>query len=53
MTTAALLAGCERGLRFGTLQATEAGLPVYERMGFTAVAKFQIFTLPPLADDER
>ena len=46
MTAAALQAGRERGLRFGTLQATEAGLPVYERMGFTPVTEFQIFMLP-------
>jgi GNAT superfamily N-acetyltransferase len=48
MTAAALSPGRERGLRFGTLQASEMGKPVYERMGFTTVAEFQIFALPPL-----
>jgi GNAT superfamily N-acetyltransferase len=53
MSAAGLLAGRERGLRFGTLQATEAGVPLYQRMGFEAVADFQIFELPQLTVDDR
>jgi GNAT superfamily N-acetyltransferase len=49
MTAAALRAGRERGRRTGTLQATAMGEPVYLRMGFQVVAKYQIFSLPPVS----
>ncbi len=46
LTSAALRVGQERGLRVGTLQASEMGEPVYLRMGFETVAKYQLFQLP-------
>jgi GNAT superfamily N-acetyltransferase len=45
LTDAALRAGRERGLRVGTLQATRAGRPVYQRMGFEIVTRYRLFTL--------
>ncbi|MDO0939072.1 GNAT family N-acetyltransferase [Streptomyces sp. DG2A-72] len=46
LTSAALRVGQERGLRVGTLQGSEMGEPVYLRMGFETVAKYQLFQLP-------
>lgn len=46
LTSAALRAGRERGLRVGTLQASELGESVYRRMGFATVAEYQLFQLP-------
>lgn len=46
MTAAALNAGRDRGLRVGTLQATGAGRPVYDRMGFTVVGRYDLYTFP-------
>lgn len=45
ITAAALRAGRDRGLRIGTLQATELGLPVYDRMGFEALGQYELFQL--------
>jgi GNAT superfamily N-acetyltransferase len=45
LTTAALRAGQDRGLRVGTLQATAMGARVYERMGFSQVSEYRLFTL--------
>lgn len=44
MTIQALREADERGYRFGVLQATSMGLPVYERLGFRAYSKFEIYT---------
>lgn len=46
LTAAALLAGRDRGLRTGILQATHDGVPVYRRMGFTTVGEYRLMTLP-------
>jgi ribosomal protein S18 acetylase RimI-like enzyme len=46
MTAAALLAGRDRGLRTGILQATHDGEPVYRRMGFTTVGEYRLMQLP-------
>ena len=46
MTAAALLAGRDRGLRTGILQATPDGEPVYRRMGFTTVGEYRLMQLP-------
>lgn len=46
LTAAALRAGRERGLRIGTLQATGAGAPVYQRMGFEKVSEYHMFQTP-------
>ncbi|MFE9728586.1 GNAT family N-acetyltransferase [Streptomyces sp. NPDC005794] len=43
LTTAALNAGREQGLRTGTLQASSLGAPVYERMGFEEVTRYRLF----------
>jgi ribosomal protein S18 acetylase RimI-like enzyme len=37
LTVAALLAGRERGLKIGSLQAGSLGEPVYRRIGFETV----------------
>lgn len=41
LTAAALIAGRERGLRVGTLQASRLGQPVYRAMGFETVGELQ------------
>ncbi|MFD9053214.1 GNAT family N-acetyltransferase [Streptomyces zaomyceticus] len=46
LTTAALRAGQERGLRVGTLQASPLGASVYRRMGFENVATYDLFQIP-------
>ena len=46
LTAAALLAGRDRGLRTGILQATPDGVPVYRRMGFTTVGEYRLMTMP-------
>ncbi|MGL5818889.1 MAG: GNAT family N-acetyltransferase [Phycicoccus sp.] len=46
VTAAALAEGRRRGLRVGTLQATAAGHPVYQRMGFADLAVFHLHALP-------
>ncbi|MFF3488226.1 GNAT family N-acetyltransferase [Streptomyces sp. NPDC002701] len=46
LTAAALEAGRQRGLRIGTLQASEIGASVYARMGFKQVAEYQLFQPP-------
>jgi GNAT superfamily N-acetyltransferase len=43
LTWAALEAGLERGCRLGSLQASEMGRPVYERMGFEQTASYTNF----------
>jgi ribosomal protein S18 acetylase RimI-like enzyme len=46
VTTAALRAGRDRGLRVGTLQASSMGAPVYAHMGFQTVAEYHLFRFP-------
>jgi ribosomal protein S18 acetylase RimI-like enzyme len=46
LTAAALLAGRDRALRTGILQATAEGEPVYRRMGFTTVGEYRLMKLP-------
>ncbi|WP_444546218.1 GNAT family N-acetyltransferase [Streptomyces spiralis] len=48
LTSAALRAGRERGLRTGTLQASNQGAGVYRRMGFQMIDQYELFQLPPL-----
>ncbi len=48
LTSAALRAGRERGLRVGTLQASAMGESVYRRMGFETVAEYELFQPPTL-----
>jgi ribosomal protein S18 acetylase RimI-like enzyme len=40
MTATAVRAGFDRGMRFGALQASSIGRPVYERLGFAHVCDF-------------
>jgi GNAT superfamily N-acetyltransferase len=44
MTAAALCAGRDRGLKVGTLQATDLGVPIYHRMGFRTVSERRLLT---------
>ena len=44
MTTATLREGRDRGYRFGTLQGTEMGVPVYRRLGFREYSRFEVYT---------
>ncbi len=44
MTIHALREARGRGYRFGVLQATPMGLPVYERLGFRTYSEFEIYT---------
>jgi GNAT superfamily N-acetyltransferase len=46
MTQAALAAGSRHGCTAATLQSTEMGLPVYERMGFTTQYKIVRYVRP-------
>jgi len=46
LTAAALSAGRDRGHRVGTLQATSAGKPVYDRMGFDLLSRYDFYTFP-------
>ncbi|MGX6606802.1 GNAT family N-acetyltransferase [Micromonosporaceae bacterium Da 78-11] len=45
MTAAALQRGRESGLRIGTLQATGAGMPVYQRMGFGTAGRYDLYAV--------
>jgi GNAT superfamily N-acetyltransferase len=45
LTDVALRVGQDRGLRIATLQASGAGRPIYERMGFETVGAYRLFTL--------
>ncbi|WP_432043013.1 GNAT family N-acetyltransferase [Streptomyces cadmiisoli] len=42
LTSAALDAGRQRGLRIGSLQSSQLGAPVYARMGFEKVSEYQL-----------
>jgi len=46
MTWHAVREGMAIGCRFGSLQASEMGRPVYARMGFRDIAPYETFTLP-------
>ncbi|MFG3203874.1 GNAT family N-acetyltransferase [Streptomyces sp. NPDC048192] len=46
LTSAALHAGRERGLRTGTLQASSLGAGVYRRMGFHVIDEYELFRFP-------
>lgn len=46
MTAAALDAGRSRGCTIGSLQASNMGRPVYERMGFVTTAQYVFFERP-------
>jgi ribosomal protein S18 acetylase RimI-like enzyme len=46
LTAAALHKGRERGSHVGTLLSSEAGIPLYQRLGFEPVAEHRIFALP-------
>jgi ribosomal protein S18 acetylase RimI-like enzyme len=46
LTTVALLAGRERGLNIGSLQASSLGEPVYRRIGFTTVGYYDHLRVP-------
>jgi GNAT superfamily N-acetyltransferase len=43
VTWRAVAAGLERGLRFASLQASPLGQPVYRRMGFRTVSRYDVF----------
>jgi ribosomal protein S18 acetylase RimI-like enzyme len=47
MTAYALGEAQRRGYRVGVLQATDAGYPVYRRLGFEDVIKFELYVLQP------
>ncbi len=44
MTVAALRDGRDRGYRIGVLQGKEMGVPIYRRLGFREVSRFEIYT---------
>lgn len=46
MTRHAVDAGAKGGCRSSTLQASEMGLPIYQRMGFRVVAGYKTFVRP-------
>lgn len=46
VTLAILRDAIERGARFGVLEATDMGHPVYRRIGFRDVGSFRVFTEP-------
>jgi hypothetical protein len=46
MTLAALDAGKRLGLRIATLQATELGLPIYRRIGFEELFRYELLVRP-------
>ncbi|MFF4837975.1 GNAT family N-acetyltransferase [Streptomyces sp. NPDC001315] len=46
LTTAALRAGRERGMRLAALGASPMGEPLYRRFGFTAVSEYHLFSGP-------
>lgn len=46
LTAAAVESGLRRGLRIGTLRATESGAPLYARMDFEKVAEYRVFQPP-------
>lgn len=46
VTAAALETARERGLRVGTLQASQLGEPVYRRMGFAKVDEYRVYRFP-------
>jgi ribosomal protein S18 acetylase RimI-like enzyme len=46
MTWHAVREGIARGYEMANLQASELGLPIYERMGFRVVAPFLVFARP-------
>ncbi len=46
VTRAAVAEGARRGCRLATLQASEMGLPIYERMGFRTVTHWDTATSP-------
>ncbi|MGL5929916.1 MAG: GNAT family N-acetyltransferase [Dermatophilaceae bacterium] len=45
VTAAALAEGRRQGMHVGTLQATDAGHPVYQRMGFADLGTFRLHAL--------
>jgi ribosomal protein S18 acetylase RimI-like enzyme len=47
MTRRAMLAGREAGLQISTLQASDAGRGVYERLGFREICRFRLFEWRP------
>ena len=50
-TVAILRDGAARGARYAVLESTEEGLPLYRRLGFREVGRFDVLTIPgaPLA----
>ena len=46
MTLAALDAGRRLGMRIATLQATELGLPIYRRLGFEELFRYELLIRP-------
>ena len=46
LTWAAVRGGAERGCTVASLQASELGRPVYERMGFRLVVEYAHFLAP-------
>ena len=49
MTRRAMLAGRDAGLRIATLQASDSGRGVYERIGFRELCRFRLFESRPIA----
>jgi ribosomal protein S18 acetylase RimI-like enzyme len=47
MTRRAMLAGRDAGLRIATLQASDSGRGVYERIGFRELCRFRLFEWRP------
>jgi ribosomal protein S18 acetylase RimI-like enzyme len=46
MTRHAVDEGAQAGCRSATLQASEMGQPIYERMGFRVVTQYKTFVRP-------
>jgi predicted GNAT family acetyltransferase len=47
MTRRAMLAGRDAGLRIATLQASDSGRGIYERIGFRELCRFRLYESRP------
>jgi len=52
MTWHAVRDGAEAGCDVSVLQASDIGLPIYERMGFAVIGAYRTFARPELSDEQ-